>query len=173
MCAGAPSGWDSAMVKLGFKKEAGEGTRSMKEQLKSGTCPCVVPHTTDLIRPHLASLHPLFCVCSAGLAGVLSYVSSEVLFWAISLPLGVLAWHAQTGEWLDLSTGEGQAKVISALQSLLPACILAFPDTYLPMNAGVDNRTPEDLLPFFACRWQGSVRPSWPSRVWHCPCVPQ
>lgn len=110
------------MVKLGFKKEAGEGTRSMKEQLKSGTCPCVVPHTTDLIRPHLASLHPLFCVCSAGLAGVLSYVSSEVLFWAISLPLGVLAWHAQTGEWLDLSTGEGQAKVMyAALQSLLPA----------------------------------------------------
>lgn len=51
-------------------------------------------------------------VCgAAGLAGVLSYVSSEVLFWVSSLPLGVLAYHQSTGEWLDLSTADGQAKV--------------------------------------------------------------
>ncbi|EKU21906.1 hypothetical protein NGA_0210500 [Nannochloropsis gaditana CCMP526] len=67
-----------------------------------------------------------------GLAGVASYIASEVLFWFISLPVGIVAFHQSTGEWLDLSTSDGQAKVAA-----FSAGFLTFARVALPLRAGV------------------------------------
>lgn len=71
------------LIRLGYKTDtAAEDPRTLREKLKD-----------------------------FGLAGVVSYIASEVLFWFISLPVGIFAFHQSTGEWLDLSTSEGQGKV--------------------------------------------------------------
>jgi len=49
----------------------------------------------------------------AGLSGTVSYAGWEFLFWVISIPTSVLAYHQTTGEWLDLSDSEGQAKLVA------------------------------------------------------------
>ena len=40
-------------------------------------------------------------VKEAGVAGALSYTAVELTFFAIALPIGYFAWHANTGEWLQ------------------------------------------------------------------------
>lgn len=96
---------------------------------------------------------------AAGLAGVLSYVSSEVLFWVVSLPLGVLAYHQSTGEWLDLSTADGQTKVsrpcaMTCLRHLLEGFV----------KGALADRSPTML----DARLLASVPVSWRSLVWRC-----
>jgi hypothetical protein len=47
-------------------------------------------------------------VARTGLAGVLAIAAAEAIFWALGLPLASLWTKYTTGEWLDLSTQEGQ-----------------------------------------------------------------
>lgn len=47
-------------------------------------------------------------VASKGLAGVLAIAVAEAIFWALGMPLAAVWVKLTTGEWLDLSTTEGQ-----------------------------------------------------------------
>ena len=47
-------------------------------------------------------------VASKGLAGVLAIAVAEAIFWALGLPLAEIYYKYTSGEWIDLSTSEGQ-----------------------------------------------------------------
>jgi hypothetical protein len=47
-------------------------------------------------------------VASKGLAGVLAIAVAEAIFWAAGLPLAALWVKLTTGEWIDITTSEGQ-----------------------------------------------------------------
>lgn len=49
-----------------------------------------------------------------GLAGTLSYVATEVAFWAFALPAAFFGYHATTGEWLSLDTDRTQLLALAA-----------------------------------------------------------
>ncbi len=49
-------------------------------------------------------------VASKGLAGVLAIFVAEAIFWAAGVPLAELWFKLTSGEWIDLSTSEGQLK---------------------------------------------------------------
>lgn len=51
---------------------------------------------------------------SYGAAGTLSYVITELAFWAIALPGAFIGWHQSTGEWLSLDTDRAQLIGIAA-----------------------------------------------------------
>ena len=40
-------------------------------------------------------------VKDAGVSGAISYTIVELTFFSVALPIGYLAWHASTGEWLQ------------------------------------------------------------------------
>ncbi|CAM9275434.1 unnamed protein product [Chrysoparadoxa australica] len=64
---------------------------------------------------------------SLGVAGVIAYTLTELGFWGVSIPLGVLVEHQATGQWLDLTTPEGQQKVAAFSFSLLAVLRLLIP----------------------------------------------
>jgi hypothetical protein len=47
-------------------------------------------------------------VASKGLAGVLAIAAAEAIFWALGVPLASLYVKYTTGEWIDLTSQEGQ-----------------------------------------------------------------
>eukprot|EP00600_Ochromonadales_sp_CCMP1393_P006923 CAMPEP_0174954600 /NCGR_PEP_ID=MMETSP0004_2-20121128/517_1 /TAXON_ID=420556 /ORGANISM="Ochromonas sp., Strain CCMP1393" /LENGTH=136 /DNA_ID=CAMNT_0016202437 /DNA_START=125 /DNA_END=535 /DNA_ORIENTATION=+ len=47
-------------------------------------------------------------VASKGLAGVLAIAAAEAIFWALGVPLAALWVKYTTGEWIDLTSQEGQ-----------------------------------------------------------------
>ena len=51
---------------------------------------------------------------SFGLAGTLSYVLTELVFWAVALPGAALGYHATTGTWLSWDTDRTQLAGIAA-----------------------------------------------------------
>ena len=76
---------------------------------------------------------PLQQVKEAGLAGGLSYFAVEVTFFAIALPVGYLAWHASTGEWLQPLVllqedgAEGKVRLLGLLLSYVVLLKTLFP----------------------------------------------
>lgn len=50
-------------------------------------------------------------VASKGLAGVLAIAAAESIFWAMGVPIAALWTKISTGEWLDLSSTQGQLQV--------------------------------------------------------------
>jgi hypothetical protein len=75
----------------------------------------------------------LALVKDAGLAGAISYTVVELSFFAIALPVGVFAWHASTGEWLQplllfREDGfEGKARILGLLLSYIVLLKTLFP----------------------------------------------
>lgn len=51
---------------------------------------------------------------SYGIAGTLSYVITELIFWAIALPAAAYSYHSTTGEWLSWDTDKAQLVGIAA-----------------------------------------------------------
>lgn len=51
---------------------------------------------------------------SYGVAGTLSYVVTELAFWAIALPGAYFGYHQATGEWLSFETDRAQLVGIAA-----------------------------------------------------------
>ena len=49
-----------------------------------------------------------------GVAGTLSYVLTEVAFWAVALPGAWFGYHASTGEWLSWDTDRAQLAALAA-----------------------------------------------------------
>ena len=49
-----------------------------------------------------------------GVAGTLSYVLTEVAFWALALPGAAFGYHASTGEWLSWDTDRAQLAALAA-----------------------------------------------------------
>ena len=49
-----------------------------------------------------------------GVAGTLSYVLTEVAFWALALPGAAFGYHEGTGEWLSLDTDRAQLAALAA-----------------------------------------------------------
>lgn len=51
---------------------------------------------------------------SYGVAGTLSYVITELIFWAIALPGAYFGYHQSTGDWLSLETDRAQLIALAA-----------------------------------------------------------
>jgi len=51
---------------------------------------------------------------SYGLAGTLSYIVTEIAFWAAAIPAAAFSYHSSTGEWLSWSTEKTQLLGIAA-----------------------------------------------------------
>jgi hypothetical protein len=51
---------------------------------------------------------------SFGVAGTLSYVITELAFWAVALPGAYFGYHQTTGEWLSLETDRAQLVGLAA-----------------------------------------------------------
>jgi ribose 5-phosphate isomerase A len=49
-----------------------------------------------------------------GAAGTLSYILTEVAFWALALPGAAFGYHASTGEWLSWDTDRAQLAALAA-----------------------------------------------------------
>ena len=49
-------------------------------------------------------------VASMGLAGILAITAAEAIFWAAGVPLADLYYKYTTGEWIDVTTADGQLK---------------------------------------------------------------
>ena len=49
-------------------------------------------------------------VASMGLAGILAITAAEAIFWAAGVPLAEVYYKLTSGEWIDLSTSDGQIK---------------------------------------------------------------
>lgn len=49
-----------------------------------------------------------------GVAGTLSYIITEVAFWALALPGAAFGYHASTGEWLSWDTDRAQLAALAA-----------------------------------------------------------
>lgn len=49
-------------------------------------------------------------VASMGLAGILAITAAESIFWAAGVPLAALYYKYTTGEWIDVTTADGQLK---------------------------------------------------------------
>ena len=49
-------------------------------------------------------------VAARGLAGVLAIATAEAIFWAAGMPLAEVYYKYTTGEWIDLSSTDGQLK---------------------------------------------------------------
>lgn len=45
---------------------------------------------------------------SFGVAGVLSYVLTELAFWALAIPTAIFSYHESTGTWLSIETDRVQ-----------------------------------------------------------------
>ena len=67
----------------------------------------------------------------AGIAGVASYFTVEVSFFAIALPIGYVVYHGTTGEWLQLqdllSDGEGRVRLVGIILSYIVLLKTLFP----------------------------------------------
>eukprot|EP00873_Tetraselmis_striata_P007467 jgi/Tetstr1/427731/TSEL_017855.t1 len=51
---------------------------------------------------------------SYGIAGTLSYIITELMFWAVAIPAAAYSYHSTTGEWLSWSTDKAQLVGIAA-----------------------------------------------------------
>ena len=52
-------------------------------------------------------------VAAFGIAGVLSIAVAETVFWVLSFPTSELLYFVSTGEWINLTTQEGQLKFLA------------------------------------------------------------
>ncbi|CAG9467381.1 unnamed protein product [Pedinophyceae sp. YPF-701] len=63
-----------------------------------------------------------------GAAGTLSYVTVELIFWAIAFPAAGWAYHQQSGEWLDvLHAPEDRAALLATAAGLVGAARILVP----------------------------------------------
>ena len=73
----------------------------------------------------------LATIKDAGIAGVASYFTVEVSFFAIALPIGYVVYHGTTGEWLQLqdllSDGEGRVRLVGIILSYIVLLKTLFP----------------------------------------------
>ena len=66
-------------------------------------------------------------VKAAGVSGIISYVGTEVVFWAFSLPLVISAYHSSTGEWLSISNTLDRGRIFALSATFVTAIRLAVP----------------------------------------------
>ncbi|EKX46767.1 hypothetical protein GUITHDRAFT_70348 [Guillardia theta CCMP2712] len=58
-------------------------------------------------------------VKDAGVAGLVAYAIWEFIFWAISVPTAIFAYHQTTGEWPSFDNPESTAKVSAVIFGFL------------------------------------------------------
>ena len=66
-------------------------------------------------------------IAKAGTAGTVSYVLTELGFWAISIPFIVSSYHSSTGEWLDFTDAEERVRIIGLTAGFVSTARLAVP----------------------------------------------
>lgn len=62
---------------------------------------------------------------SFGVAGTLSYVATELLFWSAALPVAAISFHSATGEWPSPDTD--RAQLLGAAAALVTGVRFAVP----------------------------------------------
>ena len=129
----------------------------------------------------------LATIKDAGIAGVASYFTVEVSFFAIALPIGYVVYHGTTGEWLQLqdllSDGEGRVRLVGIILSYIRAAEDALPAAarrHLVLDAA-DEELPRRIGAHgarLASRFRGNLRMvahtavSIPSVLKRCPHTP-
>merc|ERR1719161_1554362 len=89
-------------------------------------------------------------VKSFGVAGTLSYVITELAFWAVAFPLAYSWYRVAEGSWLDLSNAADKAKLLGAgtvfINGVRLAAALALAPTVEKAlkSAGVDLKKGEE-----------------------------
>jgi len=58
-------------------------------------------------------------VKNAGIAGLISYAAWEFVFWTVSVPAAIFAYHQTTGEWPSFDNPESTAKVSAVVFGFL------------------------------------------------------
>lgn len=71
---------------------------------------CTKSNDNDDINKKLENKSAFEKVASAGLAGVLAIAVAEAIFWALGVPLAEAWYKLTTGEWIDITTSDGQLK---------------------------------------------------------------
>jgi len=66
-------------------------------------------------------------VKSKGTAGIVAYVITEVLFWALVIPIIIASYHGSNQEWLDFSNPDDRAKIIALAGVYVTSIRLAVP----------------------------------------------
>lgn len=99
----AISALDSALVKLGMKKEE--------------ECELIDADAPDLMEQ----------IKCSGRAGIVSYVLWEWAFWLSAIPLASFGYYQATGSWPDLSDSEDQAKVAASVFAFVNVARFAVP----------------------------------------------
>lgn len=85
----------------------------VKIEADDAAAPASQPSTSDAASTNGKS-ELMAKIKSYGAAGTLSYVITELAFWAIALPGAFIGWHQSTGEWLSLDTDRAQLIGIAA-----------------------------------------------------------
>lgn len=66
-------------------------------------------------------------VKSKGTSGIISYVITEVVFWALCIPIIIASYHGSNQEWLNFSNTEDRAKILALAGVYVTSIRLAVP----------------------------------------------
>ena len=62
-----------------------------------------------------------------GISGTISYILTEIAFWAVSIPIIIYSYHSESGQWLDFTVDVDRAKILGLSAAFLTAARLAVP----------------------------------------------
>ena len=62
-----------------------------------------------------------------GTSGVVSYIATELMFWAISFPIIIASYHTSTGDWLNIADDADKAKIFTYSAGFLTTARLLVP----------------------------------------------
>ena len=66
-------------------------------------------------------------VKSKGTSGIISYVITEVMFWALVIPIIIASYHGSNQEWLNFANTEDRAKILALAGVYVTSIRLAVP----------------------------------------------
>jgi len=66
-------------------------------------------------------------VKSKGTSGIISYVITEVMFWALVIPIIIASYHGSNQEWLNFANTEDRAKILALAGIYVTSIRLAVP----------------------------------------------
>ncbi len=66
-------------------------------------------------------------VKSKGTSGIISYVITEVMFWALVIPIIIASYHGSNQEWLNFGNSEDRAKILALAGVYVTSIRLAVP----------------------------------------------
>eukprot|EP00286_Rhodomonas_abbreviata_P012684 CAMPEP_0181323114 /NCGR_PEP_ID=MMETSP1101-20121128/19601_1 /TAXON_ID=46948 /ORGANISM="Rhodomonas abbreviata, Strain Caron Lab Isolate" /LENGTH=214 /DNA_ID=CAMNT_0023431097 /DNA_START=13 /DNA_END=657 /DNA_ORIENTATION=+ len=101
------------------KKEAEMNLCDVNEELCDGEVHTTIPGVATHVETPEEKENMMTKVKKAGIAGLISYAAWEFVFWTVSAPAAIIAYHSTTGEWPSFSNPESTAKVSAVIFGFL------------------------------------------------------